>query len=200
MKIEVGKKYELNNGEVHRCYCMCGNDPLHVDRHGHGPFVIDCVPYHQDGRFASYDTDHKYSVKREWTEDDDLNAICDERQDDPFVSASDKPKTWGEMTDAEKDGWRVCTYNEWKYMDLKKHEVKEILGSDMFAYRAKPSPVVETVTMYTGKPSSDCNWGWTADNSLCGRTHRLTFTTTDGKPATGTFTNENGDVIIMEEV
>lgn len=65
-------------------------------------------------------------------------------------------------------------------------------------YDIRPEPVVETVTL----------WGWAnkelgfifATRSTDRDTHRITFTVTDGEPATGTFTNENGDVIKMERL
>ena len=65
MKIEVGKKYELNNGDVHECVRMHGDDHIAVDKYGLGPFVIGNVLYHQDGRFADCDLDHDLRVKRE---------------------------------------------------------------------------------------------------------------------------------------
>lgn len=65
VRLEVGKRYELNNGEVHECTRMMGDDPLAVNEYGYGPFVVNGMCYHQDGRFAnSALPDGGYSVKR----------------------------------------------------------------------------------------------------------------------------------------
>ena len=65
IKLEVGKKYELNNGEVHECTKMFGDNPLFVNCLGYGPFIIDAYCYHQDGTFGSRDYQHKTrNVKR----------------------------------------------------------------------------------------------------------------------------------------
>ena len=66
MKIEVGKTYELNNGEVHKCDMMNGDDPLAVDTYGFGPFVIAGILYHQDGMFGRRDDCQSiFGIKRE---------------------------------------------------------------------------------------------------------------------------------------
>lgn len=102
MKLEVGKRYKLKNGVVCLCDRMRGDDPNAVDEFGYGPFAINGSLYHQDGRFGDGSWP-SLDVVAEWTEDDELNAIADERKDGPFVAVDlDEPKTWGEMTDAEK--------------------------------------------------------------------------------------------------
>lgn len=56
MKLEVGKKYELNNGEVITIDEMIYDDPLHINNCGYGPFYSHSVGlFHQDGRFAGGD-------------------------------------------------------------------------------------------------------------------------------------------------
>ena len=64
MKLEVGKKYELNNGEVHECTTMHGDDPFSVDEYGYGPFSINGMLYHLDGNFANCGDGNSLSVKR----------------------------------------------------------------------------------------------------------------------------------------
>ena len=64
MKIEVGDVVELNNGEVHKVDRMIGDDPDHMNAFGDGPFVIDGLRYHKDGRRAYYGYSHNLSVKR----------------------------------------------------------------------------------------------------------------------------------------
>ena len=117
--------------------------------------------------------------------------------------ASDMPKTWGEMTPEEK----MPLLLDWN--DNSAKNVQQWNGSEWVRmqtgrfgrvnkYRLKPEPVRETVTLYGG---AGYGLGYEFDRNLTEHcSHRLTFTTTDGKPATGTFTNGNGDVIIMEEV
>lgn len=259
MKIEVGKKYELNNGEVHRCYCMCGNDPLLVDCYGYGPFVIDGVLYHQDGRVGDFCSDHEYSVKREWTEPEtgtlaeldakpgDVVAFVKGNDAHPHLAstyggfqytinengapksneegsgggwsrncvhifriisrASEAPKAWGEMSDEERkevsfyamSGECVQLLAEWPGQSAwLEWDRKTPLCELHQKIRIKPSPVRETVTLYGG---AGYGLGYEFDRNLTEHcSHRLIFTTTDGKPATGLFRNENGDVIIMEEM
>ncbi|WP_273280969.1 hypothetical protein [Pseudooceanicola atlanticus] len=58
------------------------------------------------------------------------------------------------------------------------------------ARRIKPEPVRETVTQ---------TWPWdVVSDEIKG--HIITFTTLDGQPITGTFTNEDGEVIKVERV
>lgn len=65
MKLEVGKKYVLNNGNIEECTKMYGDDPLSVDDLGFGPFTLGGMKYHQDGRFADCERDDELSVKHE---------------------------------------------------------------------------------------------------------------------------------------
>lgn len=58
MKLEVGKKYELNNGKVITIDEMVYDDPLHISNCGYayGPFYSHGIGlFHQDGRFAGGD-------------------------------------------------------------------------------------------------------------------------------------------------
>lgn len=118
----------------------------------------------------------------------------------------DKPKTWGEMTDAEKlaQEWTVCTYEAWQNLDLDAYEAKEVVGADLFVYRIKPEPVVETVTLHGRKYITDTFpqgvWDMDRNDKQPGDTHALTFTTRDGEPATGRYVNEAGDVITLERI
>ena len=64
IKLEVGKIYELNNGEIHKCNGMRGDNPLSIGDYGCGPFVINSWFYHQDGRFTNCGIDDPLSVKR----------------------------------------------------------------------------------------------------------------------------------------
>jgi len=68
IKIEVGKKYELNGGGVVECGRMSGDNELGINDNGYGPFILEGMCYHQDGRFGAEDSSHNLSVKREWTD------------------------------------------------------------------------------------------------------------------------------------
>jgi hypothetical protein len=125
MKLEVGKKYELNNGEVCECTEMKGEDPLVSDDYGYGPFVINSCLYHQDGRFGTGSFDSDLDVYR-----------CVE----------DTPPTWGEMTDAEKGALllahhegkaiQICNLDDQRWIDA---SLSFFWNSD-FAYRVRPEP------------------------------------------------------------
>lgn len=161
IKLEVGKKYELNNGEVHECTKMWGDDPLFVDRYGYGPFVINGIFYHQDGTFASRTSVQEYSgVKR-----------C----------VNDAPKLWRDMTPEEK-GALLLAHHEGKTIEL-------FIGDDGWsacspywaddvAYRVKPEPVVETISIYSVRPCCGL-FGPDRDSD---DTHRITFDVIDGVP------------------
>ena len=62
--LKVGNEYELNNGEVWECMEMYGDDPLSEDEFGCGPFQLNGVLYHQDGRFADQDISNPLSVRQ----------------------------------------------------------------------------------------------------------------------------------------
>ena len=64
IKLEVGKTYELNNGEIHKCTKVLGDDQLSLYDYNYGPFVIDGCAYHQDGRFGDCNQFFPLSVKR----------------------------------------------------------------------------------------------------------------------------------------
>ena len=51
--LEVGKEYELNNGEVYKCQKMFGTDPKAKSEAGFGPFVIDGCCYQENGVFGT---------------------------------------------------------------------------------------------------------------------------------------------------
>lgn len=97
-----------------------------------------------------------------------------------------KPKTWREMTDEEK-GALLLDWNDNHARNVQQWNGSEWVGmmtgrfGKSVAYRIKPK--VERVTL-----CSDSG------------TRRLTFDLTDGKPPTGEFRNDNGDVITLEEI
>lgn len=168
IKLEVGKTYELNNGEVYECKEIRGG--------GLGYFVIDGCDYHKDGRFCGCDEGHKFSVKRE--------VISD--------ATEATPKTWGEMTDAEKGALLLAEHecNEVEVMISSIDHTGAVIDSewvglmgqrikDDWVVRIKPDQERKTVTLYgyVDRGSFDVGTG-PLD------THRITFTTTGGVPDT----------------
>lgn len=96
----------------------------------------------------------------------------------------DKPKTWGEMTDAEK-GALLLAQLEGAEIQILRYDntdaeywqgVKLVTPSDNMRYRVKPEPKVETVTLYFG------TLGYASQVSSDDTTHHITFDVQDGKP------------------
>lgn len=105
----------------------------------------------------------------------------------------DTPKTWGEMTDAEKgalllDDWsdrplqRLTEIQDEKGNSLCREwdlcDIRDALPS--WVIRIKPEPVVETVTI--GIANASCGKWYQPGSPGSPATHRITFTTKDGKP------------------
>ena len=117
-----------------------------------------------------------------------------------WTDEPEPPTPWKGMTDAEK-GALLLAYHRGQeievFIDTNWTITKDNpIYSELDAYRIKPSPVVETVAVIwdsAGSMGASVNYDKV-------KSHRLTFTTKDGKPATGTFTNEAGDVITMEKL
>ncbi len=98
--------------------------------------------------------------------------------------ACDAPKTWGDMTDAEK-GALMLAAHEGKVIECLEGDISQsfwITDSppewiSSYAYRVRPEPKRETVTLY-GNVKSNL---WTASRSDIDR-HRITFDMIDGEP------------------
>lgn len=118
--------------------------------------------------------------------------------------AADTPKTWGEMTDAEK-GALLLAYHEGKVIEWFHFDNKVwtnvphngCLWDEVFAYRIKPEPKRETVTMYGER--NRLYWGFSGGEQWPA-TYRLSFDTLDDKPICGVYKNQNGDIIKLEEL
>ena len=175
MKLEVGKTYRLNNGDVRECKRMVNEDPLSVDSYGFGPFVICGMFYHMDGTHGN-------------GKSESLNvASCVE----------DTPTLWRDMTPEEK-GALLLAHHEGDVIEYTKVNMDGEWREDQpewrsyCAYRIRPSsdsyailePKVETVTLYW-----DVSWDIASAYSD-GATHSITFNTIDGKPNTASIKME----------
>ncbi|WP_333846885.1 hypothetical protein [Phaeobacter italicus] len=239
MEIKVGKCYRTRSGEK---VGPMVDDGICYDGY---PFTCNVIKGYWSKYGKRQNLNHpETDLISEWIEDDELNAICDERQDGPFVrepktgtladlvvkmrgvagpikafvfpysSYTEKygktksvvgelggTKTWGEMTEEEKGELLFAHHEgkviEWEYPPAPSgwgELSPENLWKDEFAYRIKPNPVRETVTLKRDR-TTGAMWSENGTDDVV-----ISYTRTDGKPATGTFTNENGDVIVMEEV
>jgi hypothetical protein len=94
------------------------------------------------------------------------------------------PKTWGEMTDKEKGALLLAEHRgevvEWRAPeDINDDwDTKGLrFGCPDMAYRVRPEPKQETVTLY------GCGFEWGQASKPCDEdTHRITFDLIDGKP------------------
>jgi len=184
LQIEVGKYYRTRDGR--KVGPMVGRDFKWVDGQGGSTDP----EWNRDGTHRSGFTTYADELIAEWT---------------------DPPKTWGEMTDAEKGALLLAEFNG---VPLEQ-KGKVIVGGERlfrwapkqdgcwlgsFAYRIKPEPVVEEVVM-TGAVSRNGNfWFDSTGVGISNDTHSITFTTKDGEMATGTFRNEAGDVLKVERI
>lgn len=104
--------------------------------------------------------------------------------------ASDAPKTWGEMTDAEK-GALLLANQEGKVIEclsvVNWHECSEVVWDRDCAYRIKPEPVCEVVTLEGANYGKEWGFDEHKDNKA---THRITFETIDGRPDCSTIKME----------
>lgn len=98
------------------------------------------------------------------------------------------PKTWGEMTDAEQGALLLADHRrevvEWRDPeDINDDwDTKGLrFGCPDMAYRVRPEPKRETVTLYGGSERTGY-FAASAGGKLDNDTHRITFDLIDGKP------------------
>ena len=114
-------------------------------------------------------------------------AIADrDRANEP-----DKPQTWGEWVLWDQDeGWEA-------FQALGEVQTADDTAGDVVAYRIRIEPVRDTVTL-TGA-YLNATWSF-SPREIRQDTHRLTLPALDGQPISGTYTNDNGDKIVMEAI
>lgn len=112
-------------------------------------------------------------------------GIFDQEQFRIISRASDKPRTWGEMTPEEK-GALLLAAHEGKVIEAKTtgekwYPASKPLWLDEFTYRiAPPEPKRETVTLYGGGKREMV---WCMERrGVDLDTHYITFDMIDGKP------------------
>ena len=90
------------------------------------------------------------------------------------------PKLWRDMTDAEKGALLLAFHNDKKCLEIRRNGkwvyCEDSTLDNNIAYRIRPEPKVEVVTVRYQK-----RWV-TIMPFYDGYTHRITFTTIDGKP------------------
>jgi hypothetical protein len=162
MKIEEGKFYRTRDG------------------HKVGPMIFDSTvtdsyPY-RDPDWSGWWSEGGERQAAKFPETD----LIAEWEDTPA-----KPKTWGEMTGEEKGALLLAEYEGDPIQALAlDHDgsswVRKHLKSQWFdhvAYRVKPEPEVETVTLYSFRPDEEFGNEYRDTD-----THRITFDLIDGKP------------------
>lgn len=163
-----------------------------------------------DGRFISLTENKKYKVIEE---DEFKYRIVD---DEGFaqniskplsvwtvIEEPDTPKTWGEMTDAEK-GALLLAHHEGKHVEQWDFDSGvwsgciapfQVVASG--AYRIKPEPVVGEVVL-NAEAYNDGTYYFSAASGSAD-THRVALPTLDGQLVTGEFANEDGMKVVIEE-
>lgn len=113
------------------------------------------------------------------------------------TKAGNSIRTWGEMTDAEKgalllaahEGKVIEYYSETYANEGWTEAERPSFSINQVAYRVRPEPVRETVTI-TGFSDSDGDWIFAPGASEDYDTHRITFDTLDGEPVTDSIRME----------
>lgn len=178
MKIEAGKYYKTRDGRK--------VGPMASRTSPHGWIWEDDEGFSYDcrGRFTEDKRPYRRDLIAEWTDEPrpwgDWESAKGWEKDDDWLERIEP----GHLQILMPDGEQRTIH---KYTDLPK--------GGFAAFRIKPEPVVKAVMLHGARGVSFTEGGETHFD-----THRITFTTTDGEPATGTFTNENGDVMTMERI
>lgn len=122
------------------------------------------------------------------------------------IEEPDTPKTWREMTDAEK-GALLLAHHEGKAIESKFPKAANWLPAGTPAwvnggcYRIKPEPVVGEVALNGADYNVATGGGRFVFDSTSTEvdTHTLTLPTLDGQLVTGEFANEDGMKVVIEE-
>jgi len=173
LTLEVGKYYRTRDGRK--------VGPMKSNSHEVWAYVSQERTYRQDGTWHRFDeTDN--DLIAEWT-------------DEP----TEKPKTWGEMTDTEKGALlladlkgehiqyrhRIITDSKW----LNFSTGSGPSWGDQYSYRVRPpEPKVETLELFG--LFRDDSFGILVSEQIYSDTHKFTLQTRDGKPDCATIRME----------
>jgi hypothetical protein len=212
IKLEVGQWVELNNGDRHEVFqellTKC--------------WTINGKAYYRNGRYMVLQDNHPLSVARILPHmtlpngDVLFEGDWAKRRDGKVVEI--RKHDGGPEEDAP---WFVgaAWYHSNGNINIKNREYDLIAKADPPQVEDKPQivgryivengkwfelvPVAEpeetkreTVVLY----GADVGYGWEFDEVPGGDLTRITFDLINGKMPTGTFTNEDGETIVVEEV
>jgi len=144
--------------------------------------VVECV----NGYTHAY-TGEKYTVNAEYEVNgrkiENINLSLFR-----IISRANAIKLWRDMTDAEK-GALLLAHHEGKEvqgtrLDIPDDWRRTAIGLDNHAYRIRPEPQIEVVTVHYQKD------GATVMPVANGYTHRITFNKIDGNPDTASIKME----------
>lgn len=140
----------------------------------------DIVEWRGVGRYTVVDDKNVQHENGQWL----LNGIDNSGDGFRLISrASDTPKTWSEMTDAEK-GALLLDWNDNHARNVQQWNGSEWVGmmtgrfGKSVAYRVKPEPEVDVAEIYLDPSDSVALSDFRFDDA----TYRITYTTKDGKP------------------
>ena len=116
---------------------------------------------------------------------------------------TEQPKLWADMTREEKgaillarhEGKELETFHYGKWI-----KTDPYFYSDFQAYRVKPEPKLETLTMTGGNHPRLKFMCFGSDRRENFDTHRLSIPGIDGEPITGTYTSPEGHVVKVERI
>ena len=176
MKIESGKYYRTRDGRkigpMVEEYPRWSNWPFEV-RNEDGDYPISICLWKDDG---ACDEGSRYDLVSEWT-------------DTPSTpSTPSTQKLWRDMTPEEK-GALLLAHHEGKVIEWTRcpgdtefcqssARGSRPVWDDKHAYRVKPEPTVDTVTVDGWVDHGK----WWTGKKIPGDTHRITFNLIDGKP------------------
>jgi len=127
-------------------------------------------------------------------------APRDDQDHDGITWASDAPKMWRDMTPEEKGAFWTRVYHggvvEWYDPDDLEWKEDDSFEPDYFdkaAYRTRPEPKRETVTVFG-------EVGYWVKAMLPGATRSLTLPLIDGTLPAGTYNSAEGHEIIVEKI
>lgn len=183
MTTETGTLAELNvkPGDVVECVWPGGYRYKHT---------IACV---SDGIYYSKDTGGELGDAVPWR--------IVSRASDP-----DTPKLWRDMTREEK-GALLLAAHEGKVIEYEAHGWRATAANDPgwfddTAYRIRPEPKRETVTLRGGNfgKNGAVAWSFRHSGHIGPDTHRITFDLLDGNIPPGIYTSPEGHNIEVERI